>query len=106
MTTLKLVFALASSLTLSLPAHAQSTGPTEHTAGSSKPWALSEERDEREGRPTGQTEPTAGSWKPWVISSGRDYRVPPPPGPRATRNELEALEELVSHNDAAIQQQI
>jgi membrane-associated phospholipid phosphatase len=81
MATQKLVIAVAlvSSLALTMPAHAQSNGPIE---------------------------PNAGSWKPWVISSGKDYRVPPPPGPAETRHELKDLAELISHNDAAIQQQI
>ena len=79
MSTQKLVFALVSSLALTLPAYAQSTGPIE---------------------------PNAGNWKPWVISSGKDYRVPPPPGPSDTRHELKALAEMISHNDAATLQQI
>lgn len=79
MTTQRLVFALVSSLALTLPAYAQSNGPIE---------------------------PNAGSWKPWVISSGKDFRVPPPPGAAATRHELKALADLISQNDAADQQQI
>ena len=55
---------------------------------------------------TGQIEPGAGQWRTWVISSGADYRVPPPPGPAETRAELRALEELISHSDAQVQQQI
>jgi hypothetical protein len=51
-------------------------------------------------------EPNAGQWRTWVISSGKDYRVPPPPGAAATQAELRALEDLISQNDAAIQQQI
>jgi len=51
-------------------------------------------------------EPNAGSWRTWVISSGKDFRVPPPPGKRETRAELETLKNLISHNDAQTQQQI
>jgi membrane-associated phospholipid phosphatase len=79
MTAQKLLVALASSVALALPVHAQSSGPIE---------------------------PNAGNWKPWVISSGKDYRVPPPPAADETRHELKALAELVSHNDAAAAKQI
>ena len=75
----RVLLALVSSLSLVLPAHAQSSGPIE---------------------------PNAGNWKPWIISSGKDFRVPPPPSTDETRHELKALAELVKHNDAAIQQQI
>jgi membrane-associated phospholipid phosphatase len=75
----RVLLALVSSLSLVLPAHAQSSGPIE---------------------------PNAGNWKPWIISSGKDFRVPPPPSADETRHELKALAELVTHNDAAIQQQI
>jgi membrane-associated phospholipid phosphatase len=51
-------------------------------------------------------EPGAGNWKTWVITSGKDYLVPPPPGAAATRAELRQVAELMSHNDAATQQQI
>lgn len=53
-----------------------------------------------------QIEPHAGQWRTWVISSGRDYRVAPPPGAAETKAELSRLADLVSSNDAAIQQQI
>jgi len=53
-----------------------------------------------------QIEPNAGAWRPWVISSGRDYRVAPPPGHKGTKAELRLLAELMSHNDAQVQQQI
>jgi len=53
-----------------------------------------------------QTEPNAGKWRTWVISSGKDYRVPPPPGPAETRAELRSLADLISRNNAQIQQQI
>jgi membrane-associated phospholipid phosphatase len=75
----KSLFALVSSLFLVLPVHAQSNGPIE---------------------------PSAGNWKPWIISSGKDFRVPPPPDAAQTRHELKGLADLVSHNDAAIQQKI
>jgi membrane-associated phospholipid phosphatase len=75
----RVLFALVSSLSLVVPVQAQSNGPIE---------------------------PNAGNWKPWIISSGRDYRVPPPPGAAETRHELKALAESISHNDAAVQQQI
>ena len=51
-------------------------------------------------------EPNAGKWRTWVISSGKDYRVPPPPGPAETRAELRSLAELISQNNAQVQQQI
>ena len=57
-------------------------------------------------RAGGSIEPNAGQWRTWVISSGADYRVPPPPGSADTQAELRALADLVSHNDAQIQQQI
>ncbi len=75
----RVLLTLVSFLSLVLPVHAQSNGPIE---------------------------PNAGNWKPWIISSGKDFRVPPPPGAAETRHELKALAELVTHNDAAIQQQI
>jgi hypothetical protein len=54
----------------------------------------------------GPIEPNAGLWRTWVISSGTDYRVPPPPGSTETQAELRALANLISHNDAQVQQQI
>ena len=51
-------------------------------------------------------EPDAGKWKTWVISSGKEYRAPAPPGPAETRAELRALQDLISHNDAQVRQQI
>ena len=53
-----------------------------------------------EGR-CSQIEPGAGNWKTWVIPSGRALRVPPPPGPSATHEEIEALRAL-NRNAAAI----
>src|SRR5215831_1220189 len=55
---------------------------------------------------TGQIEPNAGKWRTWVISSGADYRVPPPPDPNETRAELKSLADLISKNDAQVEQQI
>jgi len=55
---------------------------------------------------TGQIEPNAGKWRTWVISKGIDYRVPPPPGGQAVTDELASLKDLISHNDAKVQQQI
>ena len=57
-------------------------------------------------RADGPIEPNAGDWRTWVISSGADYRVPPPPGSADTQDELRALADLVSHNDAQDLQQI
>jgi len=54
----------------------------------------------------GPIEPNAGNWRTWVITSGRDYRVPPPPTHSETQAELRALADLISHNDAQIEQQI
>src|SRR6266513_598544 len=54
----------------------------------------------------GSIEPNAGNWRTWVISSGRDYRVPPPPRSAETQDELRALADLISHNDAQAQQKI
>ena len=54
----------------------------------------------------GQIEPNAGKWRTWVISKGIDYRVPTPPGAQALTDELASLKELISHNDAQVQQQI
>src|SRR3954454_10512657 len=59
-----------------------------------------------EARDTEAVEPNAGNWKTWVIPSGKDYLVPPPPGAAATRAELRALADIMSHNDAQTQQQI
>jgi membrane-associated phospholipid phosphatase len=51
-------------------------------------------------------EPNAGNWRTWGFSSGKDYRVPPPPHPAETRAELRSLAELISQNNAQVQQQI
>jgi len=59
-----------------------------------------------QARADGAIEPNAGNWQTWVISSGHDYRVPPPPGPAETQAELRVLADLISHNDAQVQQQI
>jgi membrane-associated phospholipid phosphatase len=65
------------------------------------------DQDHRDGPDEhSQIEPDAGHWRTWVISSGRNYRVPPPPGQRATKDELRQLAELMRHNDEQVQQQI
>src|SRR5436189_1945020 len=67
----------------------------------------SESHDRRGGpEERAQIEPNGGNWRTWVISSGRDYRVPPPPGHKETKAELRLLAQLMSHNDAQVQQQI
>ena len=53
-----------------------------------------------------EIEPNAGNWRTWVISSGKDYRVPPPPGRKVTRVELDELSDLIGQNDEQVKEQI
>ncbi len=41
-----------------------------------------------------------GNWKTWVITSGQDHGVPPPPGMRQTREELEEVRRMSSQASA------
>lgn len=43
-----------------------------------------------------QVEPTAGAWRTWVLSSGSELRLPAPPDRRATRAELQQLNDLAA----------
>ena len=53
-----------------------------------------------------QVEPEAGGWRTWVLKSGNELRLPPPPGEKETRKEIEALRVLEGQRDEATQQRV
>lgn len=58
------------------------------------------------GAPRRGVEPGAGKWKTWMIPSGQAYRVPPPPGPAATRVELQWLRQTTGNLDPTAVEQV
>jgi membrane-associated phospholipid phosphatase len=48
-----------------------------------------------------QIEPNAGQWKTWVLTSGDQLRLPAPPKHEDSKEEIEALEQLVAQRDPA-----
>jgi len=48
-----------------------------------------------------QIEPNAGQWKTWVLTSGNQLRLSAPPKHEDSKEEIEALEQLVAQRDAA-----
>jgi membrane-associated phospholipid phosphatase len=53
-----------------------------------------------------QVEPEAGGWRTWVLKSGNELRLPPPPGEKETRKEIEELRVLEAQRDDATQQRV
>ena len=54
----------------------------------------------------GRIEPEGGTWKTWVLASGSQLRLPPPPDTEASRAEIDELQALASHRDAAARDRI